>query len=188
MMFSNLDIQEVLNNGSLKIEPLFEGAVRPAGVRLHLGELLLKPEPGITVDVHRGILPHYHEIKMTEEEGYVLQPGEFLLAATYEKVSVGNNIGFLIEGRSTLARLGLTIVQTAMIVYPGHTNRSVTLELANHGPNPIRLYPRMKIARAAIFELKSACEESYDTSGKYRDQKDVGPPIFSGEIVSPIKK
>jgi dCTP deaminase len=187
MMFSNKDIKEALENGSLKIDPLFEGAIRPASIRLHLGEQLLKPLPGIVVDVHKGVLPDYQEITINDDEGYILMPGEFMLAATFEKVSVGNNIGFLIEGRSTLARLGLTIVQTAMIVYPGHSERAVTLELANHGPNPIKLYPRMKIARAAIFELKSACEESYDVSGKYKDQKDVGPPIFLKEIVTPIR-
>lgn len=188
MMFSNIDIEEAIKNGSLEIDPLFEGAIRPASIRLHLGPQLLKPLPGIIADVQKDILPEYESIQITEDKGYELRPSEFVLAATYEKVTVGNNIGFLIEGRSTLARLGLTIVQTAMIVYPGHTKRAVTLELANHGPNSIMLYPRMKIARAAIFELKSPTKGSYDDDGKYRDQKDVGPPVFKGEIVSPIKK
>jgi dCTP deaminase len=186
MMFSNIDIESALKNGSLEIDPLFEGAIRPASIRLHLGLHLLRPEPGPVVDVQKGILPEYTSITLCEDKGYQLEPGEFVLGATYEKVTVGNNLGFLIEGRSTLARLGLTIVQTAMIVYPGHTRRAVTLELANHGPNAIMLYPRMKIARAAIFELKSASEEAYDDEGKYKEQKDVGPPIFKSEIVEPL--
>jgi dCTP deaminase len=186
MMFSNIDIEEAMRNGSLEIDPLFQGAIRPASIRFHLGAQLLKPQPGPVVDVHKGILPEYTQIQLEEEKGYPLQPGEFVLGATYEKVTVGNNIGFLIEGRSTLARLGLTIVQTAMIVYPGHTKRAVTLELANHGPNAIMLYQKMKIARAAIFELKSPTKDTYDESGKYREQVDVGPPIFKGEIVQPV--
>ncbi len=185
MMFSNIDIEEALKNGSLEIDPLFEGAIRPASVRLHLGAQLLKPQAGPVVDVQKGILPEYTPITLEEDIGYELKPREFVLGATFEKVTVGNNLGFLIEGRSTLARLGLTIVQTAMIVYPGHTRRAVTLELANHGPNSIMLYPRMKIARAAIFELKSATKETYDNEGKYKEQTDVGPPIFKGEIVEP---
>lgn len=186
MMFSNIDIEAVLKDGSLEIEPLFEGAVRPASVRLHLGPNLLKPIAGPIVDVQKGILPEYETITLEENVGYELKPGEFVLGATFEKVTVGNNLGFLIEGRSTLARLGLTIVQTAMIVYPGHTKRAVTLELANHGPNSIMLYPKMKIARAAIFELKSPTKDTYDDHGKYKEQDDVGPPIFKGEIVKPI--
>ncbi len=121
-------------------------------------------------------------ITLTDDKPYLLESGAFVLGATHEAVTVGSNIGFLIEGRSTLARVGLTIVQTAMLVYPGHTNRSITLELANHGPNSILLYPKMKIARAAIFELKTPSKQSYDDEGKYRKQRIVGPPIFEDEI------
>ena len=88
-----------------------------------------------------------------------------------------------IEGRSTLARIGLTIVQTAMLVYPGHRDRAVTLELANHGPNPILLYKKMKIARVALIELKTPSSESYDDTGKYRNQGIVGKPIFDKEFL-----
>ncbi len=181
-MYSDTDILKALKSGELKVEPLFEGSIRPGGLRLHLGETILKPKPGIIADVKTGTLPEYENIKIPED-GYLLEPGGFILSATYEKVSVGNNLGFLIEGRSTLARLGLTIVQTAMIVYPGHTNRAVTLELANHGPNAIKLYSQMKIARAALFEMKSPSTTSYDDEGKYNKQEDVGPPIFNNEIV-----
>jgi deoxycytidine triphosphate deaminase len=70
-----------------------------------------------------------------------------------------------------------------MLVYPGHRDRAVTLELANHGPNPILLYPRMKIARVVLFELKSPSSENYDDKGKYRVQPSVGLPIFADEIM-----
>ena len=182
-MLSGEDIKKALEAGELSVDPLFEGSVRPAGLRLHLGPELLRPRPGKVVDVSKGIYPDYDQFIITEDNPYELQPGEFLLAATFEKVTVGASLGFLIEGRSTLARIGLTIVQTAMLVYPGHTARPITLEFANHGPNPILLYPRMKIARAAIFELKSPTLEIYDTTGKYRGQDSVGPPIFKDEIV-----
>ena len=186
-MFSSEDIKQAIKDGSLVVDPLFEGAIRPAGVRLHLGERLLKPVPGIIVDVKNNVLPEYKEIVITDDAPYCLEPGEFLLAATFEKISVGDKLGFLIEGRSTLARVGLTIVQTAMLVYPGHRDRPVTLELANHGPNPILLYPRMKIARAALIELKSPCSDPYDDEGKYRKQSDVGAPIFEHEIMDKPK-
>lgn len=183
MMYSNLDIHKALEDGTLVINPIEKDQVKAAGLTLHLGATLLKPKPGKVVDIKNNILPDYEEIILEEDKPYTLVPQEFVLAHTYELVSVGNNLGFFIEGRSTLARVGLTIVQTAMLVYPGHRNRAVTLELANHGTNPIKLYPLMKIARAAIFELKTPTDIAYDVDGKYRNQTSVGAPIFEDEIL-----
>ena len=183
MMLSDVDIQEALKTGELIIEPYSEEVIRGSGITLHLGELLLKPKEGGVVDVKNKLIPDYEEIKLDPKKPYKLKPGEFVLGHTYQKITVGSKLGFLIEGRSTLARVGLTIVQTAMLVYPGHKDRSVTLELANHGPNPILLYPKMKIARVALLELKTPSSITYDDTGKYREQKLVGPPIFKNEIM-----
>lgn len=183
MMLSNEDIKAAIGRGELVIDPFREEAIRAAGVTMHLGENLLKPLPGKIVDVKHKIVPDFDELTISDSKPYALAPGEFLLAHTYEKVSVGPSLGFLIEGRSTLARVGLTIVQTAMLVYPGHRGRTVTLELANHGPNAILLYPKMKIARVALFELKSPSSEMYDDNGKYRGQQLVGRPIFKDEFL-----
>lgn len=183
MMFSSEDIREAIASGALVIAPFHEKCIRPSGLTLHLGEHLLRPLPGKVVDVLARVTPDYEEITITRDKPYVLNPNEFVLGHTYEAVTVSESLGFFIEGRSTLARVGLTIVQTAMLVYPGHRDRAITLELANHGPNPILLYPKMKIARAAIFELKSPSRTPYDTTGKYRDQAHVGRPIFEDEFL-----
>jgi len=184
MMLSDEDIKNVIKNGELKITPFSDKWIRSSGITLHLGEELLKPRGGYVVDVLKAEPPPYDQIIITPDKPYTLRPGEFMLGHTYQRVTVGASIGFLIEGRSTLARVGLTIVQTAMMVYPGHSDRAVTLELANHGPNPILLYPKMKIARVGLFELKSPSVIRYDDTGKYRGQQSVGLPIFRDEIMS----
>jgi dCTP deaminase len=183
MMLSNEDIKRALKSGELVLNPFNEKWVRASGITLHLGPKLIKPLPGKVVDIKNKVLPDYEEIEITMEKPYALQPGEFLLGHTFQQVTVGSSLGFLIEGRSTLARVGLTIVQTAMLVYPGHRNRTVTLEFANHGPNAILLYPKMKIARVALFELRTPSSELYDDSGKYREQELVGIPIFKDEFM-----
>lgn len=183
MMLSNEDIKRVIQSGELAIKPFNEKWVRASGITLHLGHNLIKPLPGKTIDLKNKVLPDYEHIDIQLDKPYPLQPGEFVLGHTFQEVTVGSSLGFFIEGRSTLARIGLTIVQTAMLVYPGHRNRTVTLELANHGPNAILLYPRMKIARAALFELRTPSSEPYDDSGKYREQHLVGIPIFSNEFM-----
>jgi dCTP deaminase len=182
MMLSNEDIKKAIETGELVINPFKEKFIRAAGVALHLGANLLKPLPGVVVDVKNKKVPDFQEIEITMESPYKLEPSEFVLGHTYQAVTVGPSLGFFIEGRSTLARVGLTIVQTAMMVYPGHRARTVTLEIANHGPNPILLYPKMKIARAALFQLKTPCSDLYDDKGKYRQQGSVGRPIFLNEI------
>lgn len=182
-MLSDCDIRDVLSKGELTITPFNEKWLRGSGITMHLGETILKPKPGTVIDVKRRIAPAYDKVILEDDKPYLLQPSEFVLGHTFQKVTVGSSLGFMIEGRSTLARIGLTIVQTAMLVYPGHSNRAVTLELANHGPNPILLYPRMKIARVVLFELKTPSTERYDDTGKYRGQESVGEPVFDEEIM-----
>ena len=184
MMLSNEDIKRALRAGELEINPFSEKLIRASGITLHLGENLLKPLPGKIVDPKKNIIPDYEKILIEDDKPYPLLTGEFLLGHTYQSVTVGPGLGFLIEGRSTLARVGLTIVQTAMLVYPGHRERTITLELANHGPNTIMLYPKMKIARVALIELRTPSSELYDEKGKYRKQSLVGAPIFENEMLS----
>jgi len=181
-MYSNIDIKEALENSDLIIEPFNKKIIKPAGITLHLGDTLLIQQAGKTVDVKKKITPDYKKVIISKDDPYTLKPGEFLLSHTLEKVSVSKNIGFLIEGRSTLARVGLTVVQTAMLIYPGHTSRCITLELANHSPSPINLYKDMKIARAVIIGLKTPSTILYDENGKYRNQESVGVPIFDNEF------
>jgi len=183
VMYSNRDIEEAIAKGALKIEPLAKESVRSAGITLHLGSALLKPLPGKVVDVKAKVLPDYREISIDDQNPYRLEPQEFVLGHTLEKVTVGTGLGFFIEGRSTLARLGLTVVKTAMLVQPGHRDRTITLELGNHGPNVILLYPRMKIVKAVIFELKTPTSIPYDDEGKYRHQCSVGRPVFTDEFL-----
>lgn len=183
MMLSNEDIKKAMSDGELVIEPFKPEMIRAAGVTMHLGQTLLRPVPGTVVDIKNGILPEYQEITLEDDKPYELKPQEFVLGHTLQKVSVGSSLGFFIEGRSTTARVGLTIVQTAMLVYPGHRNRAVTLELANHGHNPILLYPKMKIARVALIRLQTPSTEMYDDAGKYREQGIVGKPIFKNEFL-----
>ncbi len=184
MMLSDVDLRAALAEGRIAVVPFHESQLRAAGITLHLGADLEKPLPGMVVDIKHGSIPAYRSIRLEADRPYELQPQEFLLGHTMERITVGPTVGLMIEGRSTLARVGLTIVKTAMLVEPGHTDRTITLEIANHGPNPILLYPDMKIARAVVHDLRTPSSRPYDASGgKYRDQvQSVGLPIFDQEF------
>src|SRR5437868_2159428 len=96
-MLSNEDIKKVIASGELILEPYDEKYLRGAGLTLHLWYDLMKPKPGKVVDVKKSSYPEYESIRLTDESPYPLNPGEFILGATYQKVTVGSNLGFFIE-------------------------------------------------------------------------------------------
>lgn len=182
-MLSDRDIKLAIEHGHIMIEPFHESALRPGGYSFHMGDFILKPDGEKLVDAKKGVLPEYERIEITDDKPYRLDPGDFVLGATMEKLTIDNWYSFLIEGRSTLARLGITVVQSAMMVDPGHTNRAITLEFCNNGKNPVNIYPRMKIARGFFFKLDTEASYNYDeASGKYHDQPEGGGPLFRDEF------
>jgi len=98
----------------------------------------------------------YDEIILGNDKPFILRPQQFVLGHTMEIISIHNTLGFLIEGRSTLARLGVSIEQSASMVDSGHTERPITLEIYNCGPSPVTLYKDMSVARAMVFQLSSS--------------------------------
>ena len=74
-----------------------------------------------------------------------------ILVPTLEWVILPPDLQGVVTARSTWAREGLNIA-TATIVNPGYRG-IVTLELANFGEIPIRLYPGLRIAQIAFYSL-----------------------------------
>lgn len=83
----------------------------------------------------------------------ILTPGEFVLGETSEKVRLPDNIVASIEGKSSLARLGLQIHQTGGWIDAGFSG-TITLELYNASPRPIKLYAGMPIGQLVFFKTK----------------------------------
>jgi dCTP deaminase len=84
-------------------------------------------------------------------EGIVVAPGQFVLGHTLEYLVLPDDIAAELEGRSSYARLGLEIHMTAGFVDPGF-NGVLTLELFNAGPNPIKIYPGLRIGQLRFFK------------------------------------
>src|SRR5581483_12420160 len=102
-----------IDDGKIIIGPDFEiKNIRPVGIRLHLGNELLIAEPNQTVSLTEGGELKYRTIDLSKEEFY-LEPNQFVLAATYETIQTSRDIIAILDGRSTVARLGLTTHITA---------------------------------------------------------------------------
>lgn len=114
-------------------------------------------------------------VEVESNEAFVLHPGEFVLGATFEMVSLPDDVAARLEGKSSLGRLGLLTHSTAGFIDPGFSGH-VTLELSNVATLPITLWPGMKIGQLCFFRLSSPAEHPYG-SEKYgsRYQGQRGP-------------
>jgi len=102
---------------------------------------------------------------VSDEEHYDLPLGAPLLAHTLELVSMPAHLSGRVEGRSSLARLGLTVHNTAPYIHPGYSDY-ITLELFHHGTLPFRLRPGMRICQLIVERVGSPPLEPYP--GQYR--------------------
>jgi dCTP deaminase len=115
-------------------------------------------------------------------EGYVLQPHSLVLGWTHEKLKLPNasRIGARVEGKSSLARIGLGIHVTAPTIHPGFGEKlddpefigsAIRLEIWNIGPLQIRLKKGMPICQILFEEVHGIPEGPY--AGQFAVQ---GPP------------
>jgi dCTP deaminase len=111
------------------------------------------------------------EIAITGDNSFFLHPGELAIAVTHESITLpGNMVGWL-DGRSSLARLGLMVHVTAHRIDPGWSG-NIVLEFFNSGKLPLALKPGMKIGALSFELLSDYAEKPYNSrnDAKYRDQ------------------
>jgi dCTP deaminase len=92
------------------------------------------------------------------KESYLLHPGSLALVPTLEWVSLPYDLQGLVTARSSWAREGLNIA-TATLINPGYRG-IITLELANFGEIPIKLFPGLRLAQIAFYDLLIESEQN----------------------------
>ncbi|UDG79532.1 dCTP deaminase [Candidatus Steffania adelgidicola] len=114
------------------------------------------------------------EIQLAEGEAFFLHPGELALAVTLESVTLPDYVVGWLDGRSSLARLGLMVHVTAHRIDPGWQGR-IVLEFYNSGKLPLALRPGMLIAALSFEPLSGSAARPYNRreSAKYHDQQGV---------------
>ncbi|GAA3703817.1 dCTP deaminase [Oceanisphaera sediminis] len=112
------------------------------------------------------------EIVIPDGEAFFLHPGELALAVTLESVTLPDNIVGWLDGRSSLARLGLMVHVTAHRIDPGWSGR-IVLEFYNSGKLPLALRPRMVIGALNFETMSGSAERPYMSraSAKYKSQQ-----------------
>jgi len=162
MILSDRDIKKALKSGRITVEPLFPKAIQPASVDVHLGAdfLIFKPSNHVALDPRLPIDDMMEEVKISDKKQFVLHPGEFALGMTYEVVGLAPDVVGVLNGKSSLGRIGLIVHATAGFIDPGNKLK-ITLELHNIADMPIILYYKMPIGQMTFMELSSPAEVPY---------------------------
>ena len=176
MVLSDRSIREAVAEGRIGIEPFDDELVQPSSVDLRVGARfrVFRNNKFPYIDVRKSMEGLTELVEATDDEPFVLHPGEFVLGTTAECVTVGNDLVARLEGKSSLGRLGLLIHSTAGFIDPGFSGH-ITLELSNVANLPITIYPGMKIGQVSFLQMTTEAQRPYgssDLQSKYQGQSE----------------
>ena len=173
MILTGREIQARLGT-DINIEPFRAEQLNPNSYNLRLhSELLVYEE--IVLDMAR---PNRYRRHQIPPEGFVLNPNQLYLGRTVERTETHNLVPML-EGRSSIGRLGLFVHVTAGfgdIGFAGYW----TLEM--FAVQPIRIYPNVEIAQIFYHTVEGEVKEY--NSGKYQNNHDIQPSLLYREFVA----
>lgn len=168
MILSDVDIMHGLEANSFAIDPFDPAHLNPASYTLTLGSRLLVPKPYEAIDP--GNPQVAYEVMDIGTNDYAVSPGDFLLGSVAESLSVAPTHCARLDARTSLARLGLNVLQGSTHIEPGQHDSHETLEISNIGPSPVLLRAGMKIVKVIFESLETPAANGY--TGRYSGQKD----------------
>ena len=170
MIYGDQDISSALASGTLIIEPPpARGDISPSSVDLRLHNTFTVFDDGVPEGVDIAVMVGVADSERVVRQfgsavhidggGYLeLRPGQFVLAYTRERVELPRNLAARVEGKSSLARLGLSIHQSAPTIHASFAG-NIRLEIANVGHFVCRLMPGIPVCQLIIEELKNPASE-----------------------------
>jgi len=179
MLLSDRDIAAEINKERVKVEPFDPKMIQPSSVDVRLDRFFRVFENHryevIDPSIEQSELTR--EVAVAPDDFFILHPGEFVLASTYEVITLPDDIAGRLEGKSSLGRLGLLTHSTAGFIDPGFSGH-ITLELSNVANLPVKLYPGMKIGQLCLIKLSSSAEHPYGSAlygSRYQGQRGPTP-------------
>ena len=177
MILSDRSIREAVATGRIVIDPFDDSCIQPSSVDLRLGRgfRVFRNHTLSHINVKDDLSDLTTLLDTSDDEPFILHPGEFVLGVTLERVALPVDLVGRLEGKSSLGRLGLLIHSTAGFVDAGFEGQ-LTLELSNVANLPITLYYGMKIGQISFQQMTTAADQPYGSTGlgsKYSGQ--MGP-------------
>ena len=179
MLLSDRDIAAEIDSGRVKVEPFEPKMIQPSSVDVRLDRFfrVFENHKYSVIDPSIEQSDLTREVAVTGGEHFILHPGEFVLASTYEVITLPDDIAGRLEGKSSLGRLGLLTHSTAGFIDPGFTGH-ITLELSNVANLPVKLFPGMKIGQLCLIKLSSPAQHPYGSAvygSRYQGQRGPTP-------------
>ena len=171
MILSGNQIRASLGK-DIVIEPFQDANLNPNSYNLTLHNELMTYEE-VVLDMAK---PNRVRRLIIPPEGLVLGPNQLYLGRTVERTETHNLVP-MIEGRSSIGRLGLFVHVTAGFGDVGFCG-FWTLEM--FAVQPVRIYPNVQICQ--IFYHQIAGEVTEYQSNKYQDNHDIQPSLLFKEL------
>ena len=188
MILSDRDIRRALEEGRIKIDPMPDLAAQLGSVSVdfRLGRTFMVFEHSrhsfIDPRQPQSIGEAMRTIEVEGEDPFIMQPGDFALASTIESLELPDDLLGRLEGRSSIARLGITVHSTAAVFEPGWVG-TATMELSNLGRMAVALYPGMRVCSFSFETVSSPVEVPYRVkrNNKYAGQITPRASLLSEE-------
>ena len=179
MLLSDRDIRAEIAAGRVGVEPFTEAMIQPSSVDVRLDRYfrVFENHKYSVIDPSVEQPDLTRAVESVGDEPFILHPGEFVLASTYEVITLPDDIAGRLEGKSSLGRLGLLTHSTAGFIDPGFSGH-ITLELSNVANLPVKLFPGMKIGQLCLIKLSSPAEHPYGSEkygSRYQGQRGPTP-------------
>ncbi|MGH7136111.1 MAG: dCTP deaminase [Pirellulales bacterium] len=171
MILSGHEIQRQLGR-NIVIDPFNEAQLNPNSYNLTLHDELMTYEE-LVLDMRKA--NRVRRITVPPE-GLVLNPHQLYLGRTIERTETHNLVP-MIEGRSSVGRLGLFVHVTAGFGDVGFCGYW-TLEM--FAVQPVRIYPGVSICQ--IFYHQIAGDFTEYSSDKYQHNRDIQPSLLFKEL------
>lgn len=150
-MLTKEAILRLVNNRELIIDPYLESEnIKDSSVMLHLGYELRSLRDKM-VDTKDLSFVRYNSVTI-DTEGYILEPNQFVLVATHEKVTMPDGYIGWIETRGSLANIGLQSHFCDAHIDPG-SSQHINLQLKNNSQSRIKIYPKMYLVKMYLFKM-----------------------------------
>lgn len=177
-MLTGSEILKRHKRGEIEITDFNLSRLNPNSYNLRLGNKFLFFENPDSIVIDSKVKPKMKEVTASEKEGIILYPRRLYLASTMETTWAKDLIP-CISGRSSFARLGVQIHQTAGFGDIG-VRLKWTLEITV--VHPTRLYPGQEICQIYFEEPTGDTTLLYN--GKYQNSEDVIPSRLFMDVIN----
>ena len=177
MILSDTDLKQAIQDGRLGFTPKLEKKqIGAASIDLKLLNVfkIFKTKKISLIDIKKPFPNEFLEqVSIKRNEPFILHPNDFVLASTKESIKVGDDLVVRVEGKSSLARMGI-LVHTAGFIDPGFEGM-ITLEISNQSNVAVALYADMFICQIATHQMTSSAHEPYNKRKSSQYMKQKGP-------------